>query len=381
MQGVLENGKKIFMYIEERNDILDDIICSRRTNMESKKRVFSRTDTKYIKAAAALGLAAVILQVAARRLPGFGQWYAAAVYPVIVRVYARVWSIVPFSGVEVGIYLFLAVWVIYGVRHAREAGRILSRMLFCLTLLLFLFTINCGINYYRRPFSSYLSMGVKKSSSAELRELCRFLTEKVNETVDQSEYDESWIQEARTAMENLGERYPELGGYYPKPKPLLVSRILSLQQLSGIYSPFTVEANFNREMTDYNIPHTICHELSHLKGFMREDEANFIGYLACIGSDSLAFQYSGYLTGWVYATNALARIDMEAYIELYRSLDLAVIEDLQENSYFWNQYEGKAAKVSNQMNDTYLKMNDQTDGVQSYGRMVDLMLGYYREGK
>lgn len=28
------------------------------------------------------------------------------------------------------------------------------------------------------------------------------------------------------------------------------------------------------------------------------------------------------------------------------------------------------------MNDTYLKMNSQADGVKSYGRMVDLMLSY-----
>lgn len=30
------------------------------------------------------------------------------------------------------------------------------------------------------------------------------------------------------------------------------------------------------------------------------------------------------------------------------------------------------------MNDTYLKMNSQTEGVKSYGRMVDLMLSYRR---
>ncbi len=30
------------------------------------------------------------------------------------------------------------------------------------------------------------------------------------------------------------------------------------------------------------------------------------------------------------------------------------------------------------MNDTYLKMNSQADGVKSYGRMVDLMLSYRR---
>ena len=36
------------------------------------------------------------------------------------------------------------------------------------------------------------------------------------------------------------------------------------------------------------------------------------------------------------------------------------------------------AEVANQMNDVYLKINDQKDGVKSYGRMVDLMLGYYK---
>ena len=31
------------------------------------------------------------------------------------------------------------------------------------------------------------------------------------------------------------------------------------------------------------------------------------------------------------------------------------------------------------MNDAYLRLNQQEDGVQSYGRMVDLLLAYYRE--
>lgn len=140
-----------------------------------------------------------------------------------------------------------------------------------------------------------------------------------------------------------------------------------------------MEGNYNRAMTAYNIPHTICHELSHLRGFMREDEANFIGYLACIGSDRRIFQYSGYLTGWVYAGNALARQDIDSYREIYGSLDPRAVEDLRDNSIFWNRYEGKVAQVSNQVNDTYLKINDQKEGVKTYGRMVDLMLAYHRE--
>ena len=152
-----------------------------------------------------------------------------------------------------------------------------------------------------------------------------------------------------------------------------------MQQLSGVYSPFTVEANYNRDMMDYNIPHTICHELSHLKGFMREDEANFIGYLACIRSEHPAFRYSGYLTGWIYACNALAAEDPETYSQLRQQLSPAVQQQLQENNAFWDRYEGKAAEAASRINDSYLKFHQQEDGVKSYGRMVDLMLAYYRQ--
>ncbi len=52
------------------------------------------------------------------------------------------------------------------------------------------------------------------------------------------------------------------------------------------------------------------------------------------------------------------------------------VQDLQENNEYWDQYEGKVAEVSNQVNDTYLKLNDQKDGVQSYGRVVVPDAGY-----
>ena len=51
---------------------------------------------------------------------------------------------------------------------------------------------------------------------------------------------------------------------------------------------------------------------------------------------------------------------------------------MSANNAFWQQYEGKISEASSRVNDTYLKANSQTDGIQSYGRMVDLLLGYYR---
>ena len=42
------------------------------------------------------------------------------------------------------------------------------------------------------------------------------------------------------------------------------------------------------------------------------------------------------------------------------------------------QYEGPIQDISNAANDTYLKANDQADGMRSYGRMVDLLLAEQR---
>lgn len=344
-------------------------------------KYLTKRDKRYIVVSAGLLTSAAALQLVARQADGFGQWYAAKIYPVIVSVFGNLCGLFSCSVAELGIYLLIVGFLIYGVRHYREGGRILSRTMFIVSLLAFSYTANCGVNYYRRPFSSYLNMEVRNPSVEELEDMCLYLTDMVNQTVNGIPYNKTWRGEARDAMKRLGETYPELGGFYPLPKPVLVSRILSVQQLSGIYSPFTVESNFNRDMTAYNIPLTMCHELSHLKGFMREDEANFIGYLACIQSEDRAFQYSGYLLGWIYATDTLAEHNMDKYTQLYRRLNPDVLKHLRENSEFWSRFDGKVAEASNMLNDTYLKLNDQKDGVRSYGRMVELMLAYYRDDR
>ncbi len=359
-----------------------DSCDKKRGRIHLKKR-----DRRFAIAGGGLLAAALLLQVLARCAEGFATWYAHNVYPLIVGIVGRISGIVDLSVAEICIYLLFFCLVVYLIRNFRKPARTGCRIIFLTGLLLFLYTANCGVNYYAMAFSEYAGISVEKSTEEELKALCRFLVEQVNEAAREMEaadeaagsYRENrvqWREEGVRAMQKAGERFPSLQGFYPKPKEVAVDWILSVQQLCGIYSPFTVEANFNGHMPDYNVPHTICHELSHLKGFMREDEANFIGYLACIFSDEPAFRYSGYLTGWVYAGSQLARADMETYIQLNNQLCTQAQNDLQKNAIYWNRYEGKVAEAASQWNDTYLKINNQTDGVRSYGRMVDLMLAY-----
>ena len=333
-------------------------------------------------------LEAFLLQLAARQTPGFGQWYAVTVYPVLVKTMGRLFGLFPFSVSEIGLYLLLLGGVIYGLTHFRRPLMILKKFFLVSGVIAFLYTACCGVNYYRLPFSAYLNLEIRESTVEELKNLCVLLKEKTEETAQKlleegsfwPDEDEirNFPQTARVAMQALGEEYPALSGFYPQPKPVAFSWILSVQSLAGVYSPFTIEANYNRQMVSYNIPHTACHELSHLRGFMREDEANFIAFLGCIGSDSLYFQYSGYLSAYIYAHNALYAREPEQALELYYSLPKEVLSDLRENNQFWQQFEGRIAQVSSQVNDTYLKANSQEEGLESYGRMVDLLLAYYR---
>jgi hypothetical protein len=183
------------------------------------------------------------------------------------------------------------------------------------------------------------------------------------------------------AMESLGTRFPRLSGHYPFPKPLVNSWILSIQQVTGVYSPFTIEANYNRDIPYYDIPFTICHELSHLRGYMQEEEANFIAVLATVGSGDLYFNYSGFVSAWVYAGNALARNDREKFSELYSKINPYTRQDMMYNNEFWDRYETKVSEVHEELNDAYLKYNGQTQGVKSYGQVVDLMLTYFSENR
>lgn len=333
------------------------------------------------------------LQYLARKVDGFANIYADYVYPIWVNTIGRFMSVFPISVVEILLYVLIGTIIVSilkiilfrkGYRAACLASGVLS-LLAAASLLFVIYTLNCGINYYNEPFSEREGFERKERSLEELQAMCVQLTEEVNACSAQllrtkkglCRLETNVNQRAVEAMKAAGEVYTSLEGYYPIPKPVIISQILSVQQLSGIYSPFTVEANYNRHMTSYNIPFTACHELSHLRGFMREDEANFIAWLACRYSEDIDFKYSGALLGWIYATNALYEEDYEMYQEVASQLSEEVWVDLRANSAFWGKYEGKTAEIADKINDTYLKANDQSEGVKSYNRMVDLMLSYY----
>ncbi|MBP5332194.1 MAG: DUF3810 domain-containing protein [Lachnospiraceae bacterium] len=339
--------------------------------------------------------------------------FARGIFRAYAWLVSHITGVIPFSLAEVLLILFpifvICVIVKGIVKTVRERGRRLLaagglvRDLVCIVGVVFLwFMIGAGTNYYRYEFSQYSGLEIRKSSTEELYRLCAELAVKArearNEAMEEALVQEDWDQEdwdkisftsghsdrelayeAKLAMEKLGGSYEVLAGYYPRPKAVFFSRFMSEFNITGVYFPWTVEANVNVDVPDYTIGAALCHELSHLRGFMREDEANFIGYLGCINSDCAELRYSGYMLALVYAGNKLYADSPELYSEVFATYSEGMIEDFREHSRYWKQFEDTVlSEVGEKMNDTYLKANNQTDGTKSYGRMVDLLLAQYR---
>ncbi|MDR1194733.1 MAG: DUF3810 domain-containing protein [Peptococcaceae bacterium] len=379
----------------------------------------------------AASLLGVVLLLLACYIPGFGEWYARHIFPVFPYTLGRLFSPLPFSLLEfcllavllaaLGGLVFLLTRLLIALvgllRRRRWAARpsigwkkILSRLLprlFCGAGVVFLLLVlNCGINYHRDTFARQAGFDVGEYSPEELWQLYQLLTAEAEILRSETDSDETGgfrlsqgqsaasralslpaltaarplIREAGGSMTALSGDYPGLIKDYPNAKPVFFSRLMSRLQLAGLFSSFTMEANYNRDMPDQDIPFTLCHELAHVSGFAREEEANFIAYLACLRSDSPDFRYSARYHALSYVLNALSRqLTAEEYAAAYGALPAGLRRDFAYSADYWRRFRGKTSEIYQRANDYFLKANGQREGMRSYGRMVDLLLAYYKE--
>lgn len=257
-----------------------------------------------------------------------------------------------------------------------------------------LMTLNCYILYHTPGFAEkYLEEAASEYSLEELEALRNFVVEQCNSLccrIPRNEdgsltYQGHMAETARNAMAELGKTYGVLDGFYPLPKPLLSSDFMSQQHVAGCFYPFSMEANYNDVMYEMNMPSTMCHELAHLKGFIREDEANLIGYLACVQSEDLYFRYSGYLSVLYYVDNQFCKA---AGYERYLA-GTAILPQVHEDNIFLTKEERIRIErtalldtetvdvVSDQVADARLKLHGVSEGMASYSGVVQLLLQYY----
>lgn len=348
--------------------------------------------------------AAAILTVAGRLSQGFADFYADHIFPYISTPYAFVSGLLPVSLGEIMVIAFLVlvglgipivfITIIFSKKYRKKAAQTgLTVSLWILAFVCAIQSLNCFTLYGCTRFSERF-FTASQHDNDQLKELYVLLINECNTLAAEVPRDENDrfvltidpVKGSKAAMKKASEQYPQLRGYYPKPKPIMFSYFMSQTGTAGMYFPFSMESTYNGDMVEEILPEVICHEYAHLKGFMQEDEANFISFIATTSSGDPQMRYSGYLEALEYVHNQIYRNEIRSAYELSDTVSPQVRNDwfrfLPDN--YWDENKNKelistetVSTVSEAASDTSMKLNGVEDGIASYSRMVNLLLDYY----
>ncbi len=353
---------------------------------------------KYIPISALIAIPLVLilslLLLVAKAVTPLADFINSTVSTVIRGALSYLTYILPFSLFEMLIYIspFALGLVIYllvrrGSDRIKRVRTIFS-LLSVIAIIYSSYILTFAVGYHTSTLSK--QTGIEEDMDInveELRSTFVYLRDKVNELSAEIEYKDGksimpydlakMSAHLTEAYDKVEEKYPFFDNFHSRIKPVVASFFLSDAGITGVYGFLTGEPNLNTDYPDYNLPFTSAHEFAHQRGICRENEANFMAFLACINSTDEYIQYSGYLNMLEYMASAFYSTDKEMYRTEMALLEAPALEDIRaSNAVTLAHKDSWIRKLADKLNDTYLKANG-TEGVISYGYVVRLTVGYY----
>ena len=328
--------------------------------------------------------------------PDFADFFNLYISGFIRMILAKITGVLPFSIAEaciilIPVFLFLIIRHIWKYRCNTGKSTLVTMLCILSVVSIFLsqFVICFSAGYRGRELDEKLGIEAKEVSKQELYDSAVYLVGEINALVPQIKYGEDHLSimpyslatmndKLIDAYDSFSEKNDFIWSFDSHLKPVLLSEWLSYMHITGVYTFVTGEANINIAFPDYTTPSTAAHELSHQRGIAREDEANFLAFLVCIGSDDAYIRYSAYVNLYEYVAAALASADYSLYQRAVATLPSSVIGEQIAYSAFFEKYRDSAAsEVSETVNNTFLVIHG-TEGTKSYGMVVDLCVAYYK---
>jgi len=368
-----------------------------QSNLEKPKYTFAVIIARFLSAIALLALGLSWPRLLSGKAAWIERVYSEGIYPWIRRLIAAVTRIVPFSiaefllyGIVVSIALLLVirlVQLVFARNGFTRLMRSLASILLAGGIVLNLFYLTWGFNYFREPLAQRMELTVTSRSADELEAFvqktadeARALRETLHENADgvfePEESRGTLFLSLRGAYATLHNEIPVIPGNPSRAKQIFWSEGLSWQGISGIYIGLTAEPNVNVSQPPLLLYQAAAHEMAHQTGIASENEAELVGFLACLRSSDPNIRYSGLAYALVVAGNALFDADSARYLAVTDTYGDAIWRDLTDYSAYWKSYSGEIRENADRRNDAYLKHNSQPSGIKSYGEAVDLLLAY-----
>lgn len=320
-------------------------------------------------------------------------YYSYGIYPYIGKTFRTIFGWLPFSVGDILYALLIILALRYLVLNWKNIRQnflgFLRDVIMVLSVAYFTFHLLWGLNYYRQPLGATLNLDAPYSS-LELENLTKELIKKANDiqfeiTSDSTQFvdipysKDQIFKLTKGGYQNLEKIYPQWKYEKPSLKKSLFSTGLTYMGYGGYLNPFTNEAQVNGKIPKFRYPFVSSHEIGHQIGYSAENETNFIGYLAAANHEDIYFRYSAYTYMLGYCLNEIQRNDETVFNELYAQLNPGILKNYQEVSDFWEAHENPLEPVFKSVFNSFLKANNQADGIQSYSKVVALLVNYHKK--
>lgn len=311
------------------------------------------------------------------------KYYSTGIYPYISSSLRFISSIFPFAIGDI-VYALLIGFVLYRIIRFFKKKKSLKRehriivplqVLNFFLILYIIFKIVWGLNYSRPSVSEELGIGNEKYSVKELVLLGDYFVKKTNalklKQIKIPAYSINDLETNSTRAYHLMENKNSLFRYSnPCLKAVLNSWIISKVGIEGYYAPLTGEANMNMNLPNFVKPYVSCHEIAHQLGISYEDEANLLGYLTASNSPDVNYQYSANYEMLRYILFEIRMKSPDDYKILHDKLSAGVLTDFKIEKEFWRKYNGDMFGYMDAAFDSFLKLNNQKKGIDSYQDIV-----------
>lgn len=350
----------------------------------------------YIAAATAL-----VIHILSSLIPSFADFMIRYPCSAVRFVLAKMTMWIPFSLAEMIIMLVPLIFIVLVVVGIIISNKGTTKQYIGMTASLlaaisffystFVFTLAPG--YQGSTLDQKLELSADPVSAAELYDTAVYLTDEINKIIDSIDFTPSGASimpydldemndKLAVAYKKAAKKYDFISPLNSNLKYFILSEPMSYTHITGVYTFFTGESNINVNFPDYTIPYTAAHELAHQRGTARENEANFVAFLACMESDDAYIRYSAYTNMLEYVLSALSGASSELYSSMWEMFNGKTIGEFNAYSIFYKKYQqSTVSNISSTINNTYLQSQGVKEGSRSYGLVVDLMVAYHKSAK
>lgn len=234
-----------------------------------------------------------------------------------------------------------------------------------------------GFNYFRTSLSDKMNLTFKTIEAEDRLDFTYHVLEKcIDLSADYSEIEDNELSAKILQMTvSMADTLPYLAKANLKAVPIYPATFFLQIGITGMYFPYTGQAQYEKELGPIGKAFTMAHEWFHSAGVAPEHEANFLAYLVCVSSDEKAIQYSAYMNLLNELLFYYKITDPELFEKMVSSFTPLMKTHLEERKAQFIKYSGPISEMSDEMIDNYLKFNQQ-GGIKDYRRLSEYVFAW-----